>query len=398
MPIRVLHLITTLGRGGAERQLVNLVCNTRPEEFEHVVCYLHPPGDFSEELRQAGHEAVCLNLPRRWPWLFAPLRLMPTLHKYQPDIIQTWLLEADLAARFSTLTSSIPIVNTLHLTTYEPETIAAGGWPPWKLAVLCQIDRFTAKWARPLFVAVSETVKESAVRHLRVPESSVRVIYNSVNQETLRSEPGDAAQLRAQLGIPASSFVYVNVGRLDPQKGQSYLLHAFKEVSRQHKDMYLAFVGDGPLFGELEELARTLEIADSVKFLGRRVDVGACLELGDAFVFPSLFEGLPLAPIEAMLKGIPCIATSIGPMQEIFTDRENALLVAHGSIPELAAAMSEIYSKPDLRKHLATSAKTLAFQRFDSGMGLQAWEHLYREIGYRKQSKQLTERQVEQRG
>jgi glycosyltransferase involved in cell wall biosynthesis len=380
MPIRVLHVITTLGRGGAERQLVNLVSNTSADEFEHMVCYLTAPGDFAGELKEAGVQVICFNVPKKWPWLFAPFRLIPTLRKHKPDIIQTWLLEADLAARLSTFTRSIPIINTLHLTTYEPSTIRAGGWPRWKMEILRQLDRWTARLTRPLFVAVSETVRRSAINQLHVPPEDVRLIYNSINQETLRSEPGDSTQLREEFAIPDSGFVYVNVGRLAPQKGQSYLLHAFKQIAVQHPDIYLAFVGDGPLHGELEELASTLEISDRVRFLGRRGDIGACLELGDAFVFPSLFEGLPLAPIEAMLKGLPCIGTRIGPMQEIVTNRENGLLVAHGSVSELADAMTEIYSDPNLREQLATRAKRLAFERFDSGMGLRAWEQLYREV------------------
>jgi glycosyltransferase involved in cell wall biosynthesis len=380
MPIRVFHVITTLGRGGAERQLVNLACNTDTKEFEHIICYLHGPGDFAKELEAAGHKVYCLDLAKRWPWLLSPFRLRPYLKRLKPDIIQTWLFDADLAARLSSVGTGIPIIGTLHLTTYEPETIAAGGWPSWKMPVVRLLDRITAKLTKPLFIAVSETVRKSAIKQLGVPASQVRVIYNSINQDTLRTSPGDSSQIRHELEIPKDSFVYVNVGRLDPQKGQAYLLHAFKEVAIDHPDMYLAFVGEGMLNNELQELARTLEIKQRVKFLGRRNDVGACLEIGDAFVFPSLFEGLPLAPIEAMLKGVPCIATRIGPVQEIMTDRENALLVAQGSVPELAAAMRELYSNPGLRQQLADRAKTIAFERFDSGLGLRAWENLYREI------------------
>ncbi|HEY6805817.1 MAG TPA: glycosyltransferase [Pyrinomonadaceae bacterium] len=380
MTIRVLHVITTLGRGGAERQLVNLVCNTRADEFEHTVCYLNPPGDFAGELEDDGHTVKFLNVSHRWPWVFAPFRLRAVLREHKPDIIQTWLLEADLAARLTTLTKPVPIVNTLHLTTYEPETIRQGGWPRWKLAVFRQLDRWTARLTKPLFVAVSETVRRSAIRQLHVPESNVRLIYNSINQETLRTQPGESQQLRSEFGLPENGFVYVNVGRMAPQKGQSYLLHAFAKVARWHPNTYLALVGDGPLHEELENLAKTLGISERVKFFGRREDVGACLESGDAFVFPSLFEGLPLAPIEAMLKGLPCIGTRIGPMEEIVIDRENGLLVGHGLVDELAAAMSEIYLDPELRKKLAANARQLAFERFDSGMGLKAWEQLYREV------------------
>ena len=85
-----------------------------------------------------------------------------------------------------------------------------------------------------------------------------------------------------------------------------------------------------------------------------------------------------------MLKGLPCIGTRIGPMQEIVTNRENGLLVAHGSVSELADAMTEIYRDSGLREQLATKAKRLAFERFDSVMGLRAWEQLYREVAARQ--------------
>ncbi|PYS91359.1 MAG: hypothetical protein DMF64_12335 [Acidobacteria bacterium] len=381
MTIRVLHVITTLGRGGAERQLVNLVRNTDRAEFEHVVCYLHPPADFAAELRADGREVVCLNLPRKWPWLFAPVRLMPLLRARRPQLIQTWLFEADISARLSTLIGpSIPIINTLHLTTYDAETIRAAHWSPRKMAMLQRLDRWTARRARPLFIAVSEAVKRSAVRNLGVPPSDIRVIYNSIDQATLSCAPDAPHRLRQAAQIPAAGFVFMNVGRLAPQKGQPVLLRAFKQVADALPDVYLVFVGEGPEEAALAALARELGVSERVRFLGRREDVGACLEMADAFVFPSLFEGLPLAPIEAMLKGLPCIVSRIEPVLELFTDKETGMFVAPGSVDELAAAMIELYNEPELRRHLGARAQARATARFDSRTGLQAWTELYREL------------------
>ena len=384
MTIRVLHVITTLARGGAERQLVNLVRNTGGAEFAHVICYLHPPSDFAAELEAAGHEVICLNLPRKWPWLFAPARLVPLLRAQRPDLIQTWLFEADMSARLSTLIGPrIPIINTLHLTTYDAETIRAAGWPPRKMAVLQRLDRWTARAARPLFVAVSEAVKRSAVRNLGVPAADVRVIYNSIDQATLSCPPGEPARIRQAAQLPADAFVYVNVGRLAPQKGQPVLLRAFRQVAAALPDAYLVFVGEGLEEEALKALARELGVAERVRFLGRRADVGACLEMADAFVFPSLFEGLPLAPIEAMLKGLPCIVARIEPVLELFADGETGVLVAPGSVDELAAAMMKLYREPELRRRLGARGRAEAVARFDSGTGLRAWEQLYRELAPR---------------
>jgi glycosyltransferase involved in cell wall biosynthesis len=381
MTINVLHVITTLCRGGAERQLVNLVCNTNSKELKHTVCYFRPPGDFAAELEAAGHEVICLNLPRKWPWLFAPTKLTPLIRARRPDLIQTWLFEGDLGARLSMLAGPrIPIINTLHLTTYDPETIRAAHWPPRKVAALQQIDKLTAWHARPLFVACSRAVRDSAIRNLRLPPDNVRVIYNSIDQATLHCEPGVPARVKQEAGIPETGFVFLNVGRLEPQKGQPVLLRAFQKVAAELPDAYLVFVGEGSQAKPLASLTRELGLSERVKFLGQRTDIGACLEMADVFVFPSLFEGLPLAPIEAMLKSLPCIVTSIEPVLELFADGETGVVVAPGSAEELATAMKQLHDDPELRQRLGARALAKAVENFDSRTGLNAWEQLYREL------------------
>src|SRR4051794_26462355 len=205
--IKILHVITSLTRAGAESQLVNLVRNTTSEELTHTVCYLHAPGDLAEELRKSGVETICLNLPRKWPWLFAPWRLIPLLRARRPDFIQTRLLDADLSARFSTLLGpSIPIITTLHMPTYDAETIRAGGWPVYKMAVLKRLDRWTARATRPRFIAISEAVKRSAVRNLGLAPATVRVIYNSIDQTTLQCDPEEPRRIRREAAIPPEAF------------------------------------------------------------------------------------------------------------------------------------------------------------------------------------------------
>jgi glycosyltransferase involved in cell wall biosynthesis len=379
--ITILHVITSLTRAGAESQLLNIVRNTTSDELSHIVCYLHPPDDLAAELRSSRIETICLNLPRKRPWLFAPWRLIPLLRARRPDFIQTRLLDADLSARFSTILGpSIPIINTLHMPTYDAETIRAAGWPVYKMAVLKRLDRWTARATSPLFIAVSESVKRSAVRNLGLPPATVRVIYNSIDQARLQCRPEEPRQIREDAGIPADAFVYLTVGRLSPQKGQPVLLRAFKEVAAVLPDAYLVFVGEGPQASAHETLATELGIRDRVRFLGNRADVGACLEMADAFVFPSLFEGWGSAAIEAMFKGLPCIVTRIEPNLETFVDGETGLVVTPGSDSELASAMMKLYRDPDLRRRLGASARAAAVERFDSRQGLRVWSQFYREL------------------
>lgn len=381
MPLRIFHIIPTLGRGGAERQLVNLVRNMERARYEHVVCYLQPPDAFAAEIVGAGHTVIGLNIRQKWPWLTAPVKLLPHLRRHKPDIIQTWLFEADVSARLTRLFGQrVPIINTLHLTSYEPETIRAANWPAWKMAGLRQIDKLSTQLARPYFTACSRTVLESAQKYLGVRADRIRVIYNSIDPETLRAAPDAPVRLRAELNIPADGFIYLNVGRLAMQKGQDYLLRAFRRVADEIPAAYLVIVGDGPAADELKRLCAELELDERVRFTGRRSDVGACLEMGDVFVFPSMFEGHPLAPIEAMIKGLPCIASRIGPTLEVIAEEQTGLLVAPGAVDELAAAMVRLYREPALRERLASAGQQMAHARFHTRTGMRAWEDLYQEL------------------
>ncbi len=258
--------------------------------------------------------------------------------------------------------------------------IKAAGLSPLKMAGLRRLDELTARWAKPLFVACSETVKESARQRLGIPAARISIIYNSIDAATLRCSPEAPQLLRQELRIPEDGFVFLSVGRLDPPKGHDCLLRAFQQVAASLPDAYLVLVGDGPSAASLRHLADELGVSERVRFAGQRRDVGACLEMADTFVFPSLFEGLPLAPIEAMMKGLPCIASRIGPLLELISDGETGVLVAPGSIDELATVMTELYHNRARRELLGTRARQFALSRFDSRVGLQAWEELYRKV------------------
>jgi glycosyltransferase involved in cell wall biosynthesis len=218
------------------------------------------------------------------------------------------------------------------------------------------------------------------VRNLGLRAADIRVIYNSIDPATLQSDPEEASCIRKGAGIPSGAFVYLNVARLSPEKGQAVALRAFKEASEFLPDAYLVFAGEGPQAAAYQTLASELGIRDRVRFLGNRADVGACLEMADAFVFPSLFEGLGSAPIEAMLKGLPCIASHIETMLELFVDGETGLLVTPGSEDALASAMVTLYRDPDLRRRLGASARAAAIDRFDSRQGMKVWSQFYREL------------------
>jgi glycosyltransferase involved in cell wall biosynthesis len=381
MTIRVLHVITTLGRGGAERQLVQLVTNTARPEFAHTVCHLRAPADFAPEIERTGQRVVNLQLSGKHPWFAGARRLAQVMRAERPDLVQTWLYDASIVARLAQLLAPpVPLLNTLHSTDYEPETMRAYQLSPRKINLLRLVDKWTARLQpRTLYLPVSQVVADSNIKHLGLAPERVRVMYNSIDPHSLACEADAPRRLRAEFALPADAILFLNVGRMDLSKGQAQLLRAFAQVATAEARAYLLIVGEGFLMPELRRLARELGITERVRFAGRRSDVGAWLELADVFVFPSLVEGLPLAPVEAMIKGRACIATSIKPLREVFQDGATGRLVAPGAVAELAAAMLALARDPEQRARLGAQAQTEAMRRFHSRVAIPHWEALYRQ-------------------
>jgi glycosyltransferase involved in cell wall biosynthesis len=382
MSIRVLHVITTLGRGGAERQLVQLVSNTARGEFAHTVCHLRSPAEFAPEIERAGNRVINFNLSGKHPWLAGARRLAAAMRAERPDIVQTWLYDAAIVARLAQLAvPRAPLLNTLHSTDYDPETIRAYNLSPHRINLLRLVDKWTARLqTHALYLPVSQTVADSNTKHLGLTPARVRVMYNSIDPRSLDCDADAPRRLRQELDIPAEAIVFLNVGRMDLSKGQTHLLRAFAQVAAAEAHAYLVIVGEGFLMSELRRLVDELGLAARVRLTGRRGDVGAFLQMADIFVFPSLVEGLPLAPVEAMIKGLPCIAARIKPLLEMITDSETGVLVAPGAADELATAMLALARDPARRKVLGAQAQSEAMRRFHTRAAIPQWEALYRQV------------------
>ncbi len=381
MKRKIFHIIPSLMSGGAERLLTDVVSKTSAERFSHTICILGRADFFAPEIRRNGSEVIELNLFGKHPWLAAARKIIPIIQRRQPDLIVSWLYDASIVSRLAVMRyRKIPLVNTLHSPDYDPETIKAGNWSSRNSKGLQIIDKISTKIANPYFTACSHFVAESYKRNLNVNPSRIRVIYNFITLESLVSEKTAPEQLKKSLGIPADGFVYINIGRLDPQKGQIYLLKAFQKVLADVPNAHLIVVGTGHLENSYKKLAESLKIAHRTYFLGNRKDIGVCLEAADVFVFPSLFEGLGIAIIEAMAKGLPCIASRLEVLREIIDDGISGLLVAPESETELAQAMVKVYRQPELREKLGKEAFETAHNQFLSRILIPEWEKLFTDV------------------
>jgi glycosyltransferase involved in cell wall biosynthesis len=381
MKYKILHLIPTLGSGGAERQLVNLVSSTSRETVNHVVCTIGEPVFFAPDIRENGYKVIELKIFNKHPFFQTASKFRRIIREEKPDIIQSWLYDANISARLAvSFLGKVPIITSLQLADYEPEAARIGNWNPHKVRGLKMIDKLTSLMTKPYFVPCSEFVKKSYQQYFGMDERRTQVIYNSVNAVSLSAPANAAENLRQEFALPANAFIYLNVGRLDPQKNHKVLLKAFQKVSEEIPNAFLLLAGVGFLDGELKKLAEDLQIKGKTLFLGRRNDIGALLELADAFVFPSFFEGLPVALVEAMFKALPCISSRIEVFKEVVTDGETGLLINPESVDELKDAMIKLYKDEDLRNSLGANAFEQAQTKFNAAVTARQWEDFYSKV------------------
>lgn len=164
------------------------------------------------------------------------------------------------------------------------------------------------------------------------------------------------------------------------QKGHATLLQAAADVVASRLDAVFLWVGDGPLRASLEADAARRGLSEHVRFLGRRDDVADLIAASDLFVLPSLFEGLPLAMLEALQAALPVVATRAPGTAEVFEPDEAAELVPPGDANALARAILRVMNDPDLADELADRGQRLARRHYTARrMGEETYA-LYRRL------------------
>lgn len=144
-----------------------------------------------------------------------------------------------------------------------------------------------------------------------------RVINNAINLNQFCFNKDNREKIRNELGIDSTTVLYGNIGRLNIQKNQQFLIKIFAEIQKLQPESRLCIVGEGELKEELLHLAEELNIKDKLFMLGRRLDVDSIYSAFDAIVFPSIFEGLPITLVEAQANGLKCYISKEGVPKEV---------------------------------------------------------------------------------
>ena len=371
MRLRILEIIPSLVRGGAEKQLTLLASGLPRDRFDVHVAVLTLDGPLHDQLREAGIPVTLIH--KRWKVdPSAYLRLRRLITRLQPDLVHTWIFAANAYGRFAAKQAGVRAI--------------VGGercidrWKSWRELV---IDRHLVKYSKRI-VTNSNGVREFYVSQ-GLPDDKFEVIPNGV-PESAAGEPDkvnlaeNRAQLCQQLGIPANAQLIGAVGRLWPQKRYKDLIWAAELLKVIRDDSHLLIVGDGPQRDRLERYCEQVTVGDRVHFLGNRNDVPQLLPHFDCFWLGSGYEGQSNSLMEAMALGIPAIATDISGNRDLVVHNSTGYLVPVGDAAGFARCTNSLLDDTAMRKQMGDASKQRMKLEFSVDQMITRHAKLYEEL------------------
>jgi glycosyltransferase involved in cell wall biosynthesis len=304
------------------------------------------------------------------------------IQSQRPELIHTTLFEADLVGRFAAVRTGIPVLSSLVNTGYDPVRLQDPNVRRFRLGAVRVVDGWTSRNLAAHFHAITHAVKDSAIRALGIDPERITVIERGRDPQRLGLPGVERRQhARRALGLADGDEVLISVGRQEFQKGQRFLLEAMKQLLHSRPRAVLLIAGrDGHATAELQRLHGQSGLRERVRFLGHRPDVPDVLAAGDVFVFPSLYEGLGGAVIEAMAMGLPIVASALPALREVVGDGDNAVLVEPGAPSALSSAIGNLLADPGRAADYGRRSREIFEERFTIERSAERMIQLYRDV------------------
>ena len=306
-PIRILHVVTQMTRGGLETMLMNY-----DRHIDHSVIQFdileHRDAltDYDREVLDLG--GIIHRLPRLNPFSPSYLSKLDTFFVEHPEyrIVHSHLdCLAGIPLKYAKR-HGVPV----RIAHAHNSNIVRNAKLPIKLIY----KRSIPKYATDLYACGEEAGRWMYGRR------DFSVLNNAVDVNSFVYNFRTRVQYRAELGIDQNTLVLGHVGRISPQKNHAFLIDIFSELVKLHPDSKLLLVGQGNLEKAIRDKVKSLGLSDRVIFAGVRSDVNALMQAMDVFVFPSLFEGLGIVAVEAQAAGLPCVVSNRVPRECEKTD------------------------------------------------------------------------------
>jgi glycosyltransferase involved in cell wall biosynthesis len=325
----------------------------------HEVAGVCADGPLLAQIRAEGFRVIPVPMARSLSpraQLLAFRSLLAVLREERPDLVHAHMPISGLLARLAARLARVPrVAYTCHGYLFNQP----GPWP--RRAASLALEWAGARLTDSYFTVSAEEARDA--RRLRICRRAVAV-GNGRDPAAFRPDPAARLRLRAELGVPEARVVVVVVSRLVRIKGHPELVAAMREVP----DAELWVVGErlaSDRGEDLEPLFAASGLGARLRLLGYREDIPAILAASDIFALPSHFEGLPMSIIEAMLAGLPVVATDIRGPREQVVDGVTGLLVPPGQVTPLARALQCLADDAGQRATMGAAGRARATDLYD---------------------------------
>lgn len=366
--MRVAVVIDSLKVGGAQRLISAYASHASAHGVSPVIITLREDGApfLLETIRSAGVRVIPVSAGSLFN--VRRLRRLAEIFKEEKvDLVQTHLVYSNILGTLAAHSAGIPVIATLH-------SVAVAN--KWKSRALKVIQNFVLRSYATRILAVGQMVAD--INEENYGRRKVDVIPNGIPAPSL-PEDRERDRLRREITGDGSDSIIITVGRFSRAKGYEDMIEAFHLLRQRASNPKLVMVGSGSTVDNIKSQIADLKLDRSVILTGEREDVHQLLALSDVYASSSHREGLPLAVLEAMMAGLPVVATSVGDIPNVVTEETGVVVPPHR--PELlAAALEDLLGNPEKRQSMGQAA----YRRAMSEYSLDAWmeKHLalYREV------------------
>lgn len=364
--IKILHIIKSLGRGGAEMLLPETLGLHDKEKFEfHYIYFLPWKDQMVETIIRAGGKVTCMEARNNISLLFQFKNIIAYCRKFEISIIHCHLPWAGFVGRLVHSITGIPLLYTEHNMQERYHNVTK------------TINKFTFN-SQSVAFGVSNDVTKSIQKNIN-PTIPVKTLLNGVNTHKFVRE-GVKNSIRAEYGIPHDAIVFGNVAVFRFQKRLTEWLRVFAELEQNNPNVYGIIVGSGPLEDEVKAEMHKLNLQDKVFFPGLKTNVKPYFRCMDIFMMSSSFEGLPIALLEAMSMECAVISTDAGGIKEVIRNEMDGFLCEVDNWPELSKFGQTLIDNPERLAALKIAARDRVKNSFSLEVMVKELENYYLNI------------------
>jgi sugar transferase (PEP-CTERM/EpsH1 system associated) len=352
----VIHLVYSLGYGGLEQVIVNLINHSQNYELKHIIISLTDEHDLYASIKP---DVKIISIDKKSGTdISSHFKLFRLLRNIKPDIIQTY--------NFATIEYHlIAFISGVKLQIHSDH--GRGGDDFYgKNKKNNLLRRFSALFLDHYFV-VSEDLFEWVEKILKILPPKLKLIYNGVDTEVFH---------------PAKStpdgFTICTVGRLHEEKNQALLIDAFCLLKQENKaltEFRLVIAGDGPLHDDLKQKINQCPYTNDISLLGNQDDIPNLLRKSNLFVLTSVYEAMPMTILEAMACGLPVITTNVGGIRYLLS--ENEAWLVDQDIRQIVEAILFVYKHSDQSKAISLNGLQLVREKYSMKKMVRRYMEMY---------------------